>query len=232
MTTTAPAGTPTPTSGQQGTVRPMPPGPFTKPTIGQGPGGPVRATATRGDVILTVLAQRAVGRLTVDYTLTNTGAADLVAVDRIPTDLGGASLPADLDPTHAWVLAVDGGVTRISKQGFAVAPGVRFAAAPVIGARPLPAGGSLTGSAEVPLPPATDLPGPSFAVPQTKIALSTDRMQVCIQVRAHTDQDRPSPTDAGVLVTPVAHPARTSRLHGRDGPASLVSHNGGGAAVR
>ncbi len=207
MTTTPPAGTPTPTSGQPGTVRPMPPGPFTKPTIGQGPGGPVRATATRGDVILTVLAQRAVGRLTIDYTLTNTGTADLVAVDRIPTDLGGASLPADLDPTHAWVLAGDGGVTRISKQGFAIAPGVRFAAAPVIGARPLPAGGSLTGSAEVPLPPTTDVPGPSFAVPQTKIALSTNRMQVCVQVRARTDQDRPSPTDPGVLVAPVAAPA-------------------------
>ena len=70
----------------------------------------------------------------------------------MPADLGSATLPADVDPEHAWVYE-QSGVLRLSKQGFAPAPNVRFIAAPVMGGRTIAPGASLTGRAYAVSPP-------------------------------------------------------------------------------
>ena len=86
----------------------------------------------------------AAGGLVVDYTVTNTGAQPLLAYDVVPQDLGSATLPTDVDVTHAWVYE-QSGVLRLSKQGFATAPNVRFAAAPVMGGHVIAPGASSVG---------------------------------------------------------------------------------------
>lgn len=119
--------------------------------------------------------------LAVDYTLVNTGQRSLAAYDRVPDDLGSAAL-GQVNPEHAWVY-MSGPVLRVSKQSFDTAPNVRFAVAPVTGIRPLPAGGSLTGRAWVPLPPTLDVPGKNFVSPGGRgLALDLFTWQFCVQI--------------------------------------------------
>ncbi|EWS99637.1 hypothetical protein N865_21780 [Intrasporangium oryzae NRRL B-24470] len=163
-------------------------------------------TVTVRDVTLTARPQPGSGsRLVVDYTLTHSGSADLVALDRVPADLGSATLPPDLDPEHAWVYVADG-VARVSKQAFAIAPGVRFMAAPVTGGRALPPGGTLTGRASVPLPLTLDVPGDSFEAPRDPVGQDVRTWQLCIQVVERTSPVRPSPDDPETLLVPVTAP--------------------------
>jgi len=146
--------------------------------------------------------------LVVDYTLTNTGSAPLVAYDVVPAALGSASLPADLDPEHAWVY-VDSGVLRVSKQGFAPAPGVRFIAPPATGARALDAGAGLTGRAYAATPPALDVPGPEFDAPRAAVGAEVREWQFCVQVGPRSGGARPAKSGAGVLEAPVTAPSGT-----------------------
>lgn len=163
-------------------------------------------TVTVGDVTLTARVQSSgSARLVVDYTLTHSGSTDLVALDRVPADLGSATLPDDLDPEHAWVYVADG-VARVSKQAFPSAPGVRFLAAPVTGGRALPPGGTLTGRASVPLPLTLDVPGDSFEAPRSPVGPDVRTWQLCIHVVERTAPVRPSPGDPETLLVPVAAP--------------------------
>jgi hypothetical protein len=147
----------------------------------------------------------------VDYTVTNTGSRRLVVYDRIPDALGSATLPPDLDPEHGWVF-MSSRVVRLSRQGFATAPGVRFVAAPVIGARALEPGASLTGRTYAVSPPTLDVPGPDFVAPRDPVDPGATRLQLCVQVGERTAQMRPSATLDGVLEAPVVAP----------GPADIV----------
>jgi hypothetical protein len=147
----------------------------------------------------------------VEYAVANTGPARLVVYDRIPDTLGSATLPPDLNPEHGWVF-MTGGVVRLSRQGFATAPGVRFVAAPVIGARALEPGATVTGRTYAVTPPTLEVPGPDFAAPRHPIDPDATRLQLCVQVGARTAQMRPSPAVPGVLEAPVVAP----------GPSDLV----------
>src|SRR6478735_4643940 len=106
--------------------------------------------------------------LVVDYTLTNTGTKPVLASDVVPADLGSATLPADVDLKHAWVYE-QSGVLRLSKQGFAPGPNVRFAAAPVMGGHTIAPGASITGKAYAVSPPTLDVPSDSFEAPRTPV---------------------------------------------------------------
>src|SRR6478752_7720423 len=99
--------------------------------------------------------------LVVDYTLTNTGTKPVLAYDVVPADLGSATLPMDVDAKHAWVYE-ESGVLRLSKQGFAPGPNVRFAAAPVMGGHPIAPGARTPGRAYAGRPPPSDVPGAPF----------------------------------------------------------------------
>ncbi|GAB3052088.1 hypothetical protein GCM10027053_09830 [Intrasporangium mesophilum] len=147
----------------------------------------------------------------IDYSVTNTGTRQLVVYDRIPDMLGSATLPPDLNPEHGWVY-MSGGVVRLSRQGFATAPAVRFVAAPVIGARALEPGATVTGRTYAVTPPTLDVPGPDFVAPRDPIDPAATRLQLCLQVGERTAQMRPSPALPGVLEAPVVAP----------GPGDLV----------
>ena len=149
---------------------------------------------------------RRVPGLVVEYTLTNTGSSPLVAYDVVPDDLGSATVSPDVNPEHAWVY-VSSGVLRLSKQGFAPAPGVRFAAAPVTGARALDAGASLTGRAYAVSPPTLDVPGPTFEAPRARVDAGVRQWQFCVQVGERTGPLRAAPTGGEVLQAPTAAPS-------------------------
>jgi hypothetical protein len=169
-----------------------------------GGSGPAKQTVTAGGVRLE--AEMAPGGagiaassgLVVDYSLTNTGSKPLVAYDVVPADLGSATLPKDVDPQHAWVY-VESGVLRLSKQGFATAPDVRFAAAPVMGGHTIAPGATVTGKAYAATPPKLDVPGRSFEAPRTLVDPAVKQWQLCIQVDDRAAQARPSAVGGGVV---------------------------------
>jgi hypothetical protein len=136
--------------------------------------------------------------LVVDYTLTNTGTKPVLAFDVVPADLGSATLPADVDLKHAWVYE-QSGVLRLSKQGFAPGPNVRFAAAPVMGGHTVAPGASITGKAYAVSPPTLDVPGESFEAPRTPVDPGVKQWQLCIQVTDRAAQARPSAVGGGVV---------------------------------
>lgn len=140
----------------------------------------MRATLSTGMPRAPGAAATGTPGLVVDYTVRNTGDGPVVVHDRVPDALGSAVLPTRLDPEHAWVFAVEG-VLRVSKQGFAPAPGTRFVAAPRTGAHVLPPGATLQGRAFAPLPPRLDVPGAEFTAPRGPIAGLTS-WQFCVQV--------------------------------------------------
>ena len=182
---------------------------------GSASGGSGPATGMSGDVRLVATVApgspakgggiKAEPGVVVEYTLTNTGSALLAADDVVPASLGSASLPADVDREHAWVYAHEGTV-RVSKQGFATAPNVRFAAAPMIGARTVPAGGTLTGRAFVPTPLTLAVPGADFTAPNDPLPAAAGSFSFCVQVGPAGSPMRPSAAGQGVLETPVAAP--------------------------
>ena len=94
---------------------------------------------------------------------------------------------------------------RISKQGFATAPGIAFAAAPVMGARTIPADAPLTGRAYAVTPPELDVPGPEFTAPRTAIPPGSSSFSFCVQVGEKSSGMRPSAVE-GVLQAPVRAP--------------------------
>lgn len=136
--------------------------------------------------------------LVVDYSLTNTGSKALVAYDAVPGDLGSATLTKPVDPQHAWVYA-ESGVLRLSKQGFATAPNVRFAAAPVMGGHTIAPGATITGKAYAATPPKLDVPGESFVAPRSLVDPALKQWQLCIQVDDRAMQARPSAVGGGVV---------------------------------
>lgn len=142
--------------------------------------------------------------LLVSYRLTNAGSTPVLADDVVPQDLGSATLPAGVDVQHAWVFE-QSGVLRLSKQGFATAPNVRFAAAPVIGAHAVAPGATLSGRAYAVWPLALDVPGESFQAPRQPVDPAVATWQLCIQVDGRTAQARPSAL-GGVLQVPTAAP--------------------------
>jgi hypothetical protein len=144
--------------------------------------------------------------LVVEYTLTNTGSKPLLAYDIVPDDLGSATLPKTVNPEHAWVY-VEAGVLRVSKQGFAPAPGVRFVAAPTTGARALDPGASLTGRAYAVSPPVLDVPGDTFEAPRATVGAGVKQWQFCVQVGERTGPVRAAAAGGGLLEAPVAAPS-------------------------
>ena len=143
--------------------------------------------------------------LVVDYTLTNTGTKPVLAYDVVPADLGSATLPADVDAKHAWVYE-QSGVLRLSKQGFAPAPNIRFAAAPVMGGHTIAPGASITGKAYAVTPPTLDVPSESFEAPRTTVDPALEQWQFCVQVDDRTAQARPSAVGGGVVEAPSTAP--------------------------
>lgn len=143
--------------------------------------------------------------LLVTYRLANAGPKPVLAYDVVPNDLGSATLPAGVDLQHAWVYE-QSGVLRLSKQGFATAPNVRFAAAPVIGAHPVAPGATLSGRAYAVWPPALDVPGESFEAPRQRVDPAVETWQLCLQVDGRTAQARPSALGGGVVQVPTAAP--------------------------
>jgi hypothetical protein len=136
--------------------------------------------------------------LVVEYSLTNTSGKPLVAYDVVPADLGSGALAKDVDPQHAWVYA-ESGVLRLSKQGFATAPNVRFAAAPVMGGHTLAPGATITGRAYAATPPKLDVPGDSFTAPRAAVDPGAKQWQLCIQVDDRAAQARPAAVGGGVV---------------------------------
>ncbi|NUO35776.1 MAG: hypothetical protein HOQ27_12050, partial [Dermatophilaceae bacterium] len=177
-----PSGGPVTPGGDGGTAS-------SSPTSGGASGGPgpAKQTVTAGGVRLE--AEMAPGGagiaassgLVVGYSLTNTGSKPLVAYDVVPDDLGSAALARGVDPRHAWVYA-ETPVLRISKQGFATAPNVRFAAAPVMGGHTIAPGATITGKAYAATPPRLDVPGESFVAPRTSVDAAPKQWQLCLQV--------------------------------------------------
>jgi predicted small lipoprotein YifL len=143
----------------------------------------------------------------VTYTLTREGggAGELVAYDVVPDSLGSAGLPPDVNPEHAWVYA-NGDAVRISKQGFASAPGTTFVAAPTIGARLVPADGSLQGRAYAVSPAELDVPGAEFTAPRGPLPAGSSTWEFCVQVGERLPGTRPSGVHQGVLEAPVRAP--------------------------
>jgi hypothetical protein len=143
--------------------------------------------------------------LVVEYRLVNDGTAPLLVHDRVPSTLGSAALPPDLNPEHAWVFMADGRV-RLSKQGFAPAPGVRFIAAPVIGARLLAPGQALSGRAWVATPLEADVPSAEFDAPRSPLGPGVREVELCVQVTPGTE-GRPVASEAPVMEVPATAPA-------------------------
>lgn len=145
--------------------------------------------------------------IVVTYSLTreDSTAGDLVAYDVVPDALGSASLPPDVNPEHAWVYA-SGEAIRLSKQGFASAPGVTFLAAPTIGARVIPAGSPLRGRAYAVSPAELDVPGSEFTAPREPLPPGSSTWELCVQVGQRLPGMRPSATNEGVLEAPVRAP--------------------------
>ena len=143
----------------------------------------------------------------VTYTLTRQpGAGDeLVAYDMVPSSLGSAELPEDLNPEHAWVYA-DGDAVRLSKQSFAAATGVSFIAAPMTGVRLIPTTGSLQGRAFAVSPPRLDVPGREFAAPRGALPTGSDQWQFCAQVGERQPGMTPSSAGDDVLEAPARAP--------------------------
>ncbi|MEO6997070.1 MAG: hypothetical protein ABI112_03215 [Terracoccus sp.] len=165
-----------------------------------------------GDVI------RKKAGLLVAYTLVNGGQRSLAAYDLVPANLGSAAL-SEVNPEHAWVYMHDRSL-RVSKQAFDTAPGVDFAATPVTGIRLLPAGGTLTGRAWVPLPPKLDVPGKNFSSPGGRgLDLDIFTWQFCVQVGDLAQRGGPV-TDAtpGPIVAPVSGPAQGELICTTPGP--------------
>ena len=160
-------------------------------------GGPVGGGRGAGDA--------ASPGLVVDYTLTNTGTKPVLAYDVVPADLGSATLPMDVDAKHAWVYE-ESGVLRLSKQGFAPGPNVRFAAAPVMGGHTIAPGASITGKAYAVSPPTLDVPGDSFEAPRTPVDPAVKQWQFCVQVSDRAGQARPSAVGGGVVEAASAAP--------------------------
>jgi len=155
------------------------------------PGGPKPAGTTGAGIA-------AMPGLVVDYTVTNTGSKPLLAYDVVPADLGSAALAADVDAKHAWVYE-QSGVLRISKQGFATSPNVRFAAAPVMGGHVVPAGASVSGKGYAASPLKLDVPGESFVAPRAALDPGVKQWQFCVQVADRAAQSRPSAVGGGVV---------------------------------
>jgi hypothetical protein len=124
--------------------------------------------------------------LVVEYVLVNNGTSAVLVHDRVPADLGSATLPAGLDPERAWVFLA-GGRIRLSKQGFAPAPGVRFIAAPVIGARLLEPKHRLTGRAWAPVPVRLDVPSAEFDAPRSPVGPQATTWEFCVQLTPGSD---------------------------------------------
>jgi hypothetical protein len=145
--------------------------------------------------------------IVVTYTLTreDSTAGELVAYDVVPDTLGSASLPPDVNPEHTWVYA-SGDTVRLSKQGFAAAPGVTFVAAPTIGARVIPADGPLSGRAYAVSPAELDVPGTEFTAPREPLPPGSSTWELCVQVGTRLPGMRPSVTNDGVLEAPVRAP--------------------------
>ncbi|GAA2166932.1 hypothetical protein FHX52_3920 [Humibacillus xanthopallidus] len=143
----------------------------------------------------------------VTYTLTREGggAGELVAYDVVPDSLGSAGLPPDVNPEHAWVYA-SGPAVRISKQGFASAPGTTFVAAPTTGARVIPADSPLQGRAYAVSPAELDVPGAEFAAPRAPLPSGSSDWEFCVQVGERLPGMRPSTVGQGVLEAPVRAP--------------------------
>jgi hypothetical protein len=141
--------------------------------------------------------------LVADYTVRNDGAEPVLLLDRVPDTLGSAALSQEPNPEHAWVF-MEGDHLRATKQGFDLAPGVTFVAAPVTGARLLAPGEELEGKAYVPIPVESTVPGSEFASPDTLVA-SPKRWQFCVQVTP-TGAERESAGVPGLLEVPVAAP--------------------------
>ncbi|GAA5035826.1 hypothetical protein GCM10023258_38130 [Terrabacter aeriphilus] len=142
----------------------------------------------------------------VQYTVTNTTSEPVLARDVVPRDLGSATLAADVDREHVWVYEQDG-VLRLSKQGFAPAPNVRFAAAPVVGGHTIAPGASLTGRAYAVSPPRLHVPAESFEAPRTPVDPSVAQWQFCLQVDGEVAQARPSAVGDGVVQVAATAPA-------------------------
>jgi hypothetical protein len=160
-------------------------------------------TVTSGAVRLE--ATMAPGGLVVDYTVTNTGATPLLAYDVVPQDLGSATLPTDVDVTHAWVYE-HSGVLRLSKQGFDPAPNVRFAAAPVMGGHVIAPGASIRGRAYAASPPRLDVPGDSFEAPRAAVDPGVRQWQLCVQVDDRAAQAKPAAVGGSVVQAPSTAP--------------------------
>ncbi|WP_374971372.1 hypothetical protein [Terrabacter sp. BE26] len=143
--------------------------------------------------------------LVVDYRVTNTGTQPVLAYDVVPQELGSGTLPVDVDLQHAWVYE-ESGALRISKQGFATAPNVRFIAAPVMGGHVIAPGASLTGRAYAVWPPVLDVPGDSFSAPRQPVDPAVGKWQFCVQVDGRTGQAKPSSVGDGVVQVPVTAP--------------------------
>ncbi|WP_347350669.1 hypothetical protein [Intrasporangium sp.] len=165
------------------------PGPGETSTAGETPTGPLPAPLPTGmaGVRLTADLTSGDGRLVAEYRVDNSSDHPVVVVDRIPESLGSAAL-GETDPDHAWVVMA-GDVVRVTKQSFPIAPGVRFVAAPVIGAHVVAPGAGVSGSARVPLPARLDVPGREFEAPREPVDPAATRWQFCVQV---AELDHPS----------------------------------------
>lgn len=209
-TAPTPGGSATPTAGATA-------GTAGATSTGAAPSGAVTvAPVTSGDVTLSAAmgigfaqypadpAIRRLPGLVVDYTVRNDGSSPVLAHDMVPSSLGGAALPAQIDPEHAWVFMADR-VLRVSKQGFPTT--VSFVAAPVTGVREIPAGGTLSGRAVVAVPLRLDVPPREFAAPRAAVPAAPERWQFCIQVEpALSVPLRPWAADPAVLAAPVSPP--------------------------
>ena len=147
------------------------------------PGGPGQSTGTGAGV-------GAAPGLVVEYSVTNTGSTPVVAYDVVPQDLGSATL-GDVDPEHTWVYE-QSGVLRLSKEGFAPAPNVRFAAAPVMGGHVVAPGATISGRAYAVSPPTLHVPADSFEAPREPVDPGVTRWQFCVQVDDRAAQARPA----------------------------------------
>jgi hypothetical protein len=171
--------------------------------------------------------------LVVEYLLVNNGTSPVLVHDRVPSGLGSAKLPADLDPEHAWAFMADGRI-RLSKQGFAPAPGVRFIAAPVIGARLLEPRHRLTGRAWAPVPLRLDVPSAEFDAPRAPLSPRATEWDFCVQLTVGGSQG-PAPAEDSVLEVPASAPSQTELLCSEPWPlppaASPGAANPSGAPV-
>lgn len=158
-------------------------------------------------LLMTATATVSGDRLVIDYTLTQSGTEPVYAVDLAPDVLSNSRLDPAARRTHAWVYQSDDG-PRISKQGFAIAPTIRFFAAPVMGVKRVDPGASITGSAEVGWPLATALPSAEFEAPRGALSsASAERVRLCIQVMDAASVDGgQAATGTELKSTPVVPP--------------------------